>query len=195
MAIDIGIVLISITIFDKRNKIFPKKLVEEGETKSLLNRDNYFDVDMSFYSKEHGGTFHFAHFNIHYFRDFLKSKAFKTIIKFAEESHDAKGEAVLLDNLSKLNMITEPPISPESKCPKRISFDIEEETKDVISEEDNDHEHQSSVGGGFPSLAHLEAIKKKIGVIKNFNGIQLLWTGGYTVFAFVRSFLYRNLPK
>ena len=179
MAIDIGIVLISITIFDKRNKIFPKKLVEEGETKSLLNRNNYFDVDMSFYSKEHGGTFHFAHFNIHYFRDFLKSRAFKAIIKFAEDSHDVKGEAILLNKLSMLKMISEPPVSPDSKHTKRVSFDEQEEIKEINEEDENIHDTSAPVGGGFPSPTQLEAIKAKYGMIKDFNGLQLLWTGGY----------------
>lgn len=59
IAIDIGIVLTSITIFDKRNKIFPKKVIETGKTRSLLTNSSYFEIDQSFYSAQHGGTFHF----------------------------------------------------------------------------------------------------------------------------------------
>ena len=38
--------------------------------------------DLSFYSKEHGGTFHFLQFNVLYKEEFLESAEFKHFIKF-----------------------------------------------------------------------------------------------------------------
>lgn len=58
-AIDLGIVVLRCTIFDKRNDLFPYKLIKLKQTKK-----SYFMIDHSFYSREHGGTFHFFQFNI-----------------------------------------------------------------------------------------------------------------------------------
>ena len=43
--------------------------------------------DLSFYSKEHGGTFHFMQFNIMYKEEFMKSLEFKHLLKFLDKTH------------------------------------------------------------------------------------------------------------
>jgi len=43
--------------------------------------------DLSFYSKEHGGTFHFIQFNILEADDFLKSIEFEYLINFLKEHY------------------------------------------------------------------------------------------------------------
>lgn len=69
-AVDMGIVILRISIFDKSNKLFPYKIqkklniraspLKSSENKfSLTSREPYFMNDLSFYSNEHGGTFHF----------------------------------------------------------------------------------------------------------------------------------------
>ena len=42
--------------------------------------------DLSFYSKEHGGTFHFLQFNILYRDKFLESSEFKHLLKFIQNN-------------------------------------------------------------------------------------------------------------
>ena len=179
MAIDIGIVLVSITIFDKRNSIFPVKIKEE-KTNSLFECDSYFEVEQSFYSIKHGGTFHFAHFNIHYFREFLESNAFEAIMKFVEDNTDVNEEQVLFQNLAAKNMVTNIPFSPDSR---RRSFSVNENesfTEEIKKETDDDKTIEyDKIGGGFPSLVMLEEIIEEYGVVRNLNGIQLLCTGGY----------------
>ena len=179
MAIDIGIVLVSITIFDKRNSIFPVKIKEE-KTNSLFECDSYFEVEQSFYSIKHGGTFHFAHFNIHYFREFLESNAFEAIMKFIEDNTAVNEEQVLFQNLAAKNMVTNIPFSPDSR---RRSFSVNENesfTEEIKKETDDDKKIEpDKIGGGFPSLVMLEEIIEEYGVVRNLNGIQLLCTGGY----------------
>ena len=41
--------------------------------------------DLSFYSKQYGGTFHFLQFNILYRDEFLNSIEFKYFMKFIEK--------------------------------------------------------------------------------------------------------------
>ena len=178
MAIDIGIVLVSITIFDKRNSIFPVK-IKEAKTKCLFECDSYFEVDQSFYSIKHGGTFHFAHFNIHYFREFLESNAFDAIMTFVENNCDVNEEQVLFQNLALKNMVTDVPFSPDGR---RRSFtvsedELSEETKDET--DDNQTTEHDKIGGGFPSEVMLEEIIEEYGVVRNLKGRQLLCTGGY----------------
>ena len=43
--------------------------------------------NLSFYSKEFGGTFHFLQFNVIYHEDFLVSTEFKHFIKFVEYTY------------------------------------------------------------------------------------------------------------
>jgi len=59
-AIDMGIVILRCTIFDRQNELFPYQV----DTRKLAQANRYFMTDYSFYSKEHGGTFHFLQFNI-----------------------------------------------------------------------------------------------------------------------------------
>jgi len=57
VALDMGIIILRCAIFDKNNELFPHKIYkEQGRT--------YFIPHLSFYSVEHGGTFHFLQFNI-----------------------------------------------------------------------------------------------------------------------------------
>ena len=50
LAIDMGVLMMRIMLFDRDNFIQPsRKCVQE----------NYFDFNSSIYSIEHGGTFHF----------------------------------------------------------------------------------------------------------------------------------------
>jgi hypothetical protein len=68
-AVDMGIVIMRVSIFDKSNQLFPYKIqkklniraspLKSSESTSLDNREPYFMNDLSFYSNEHGGTFHF----------------------------------------------------------------------------------------------------------------------------------------
>ena len=57
-AIDTGIVVLRCTIFDRKNELFPYKI--EKEKDAISHKEHYFKTDYSFYSKEHGGTFHFV---------------------------------------------------------------------------------------------------------------------------------------
>jgi hypothetical protein len=180
MAIDVGIVLVSITIFDRENKLFPKKIIETGKTSSLLTENSYFDIEQSFYSTKHGGTFHFAHFNIHYFKNFLESKAFQAIMDLIDDYKDENMALILIRKLSHLKMVSEEPISPKSKTSKGSILKKEslkpneEEKQEEEKKEEDDEAENSKVGGGFPSLNQLEKIKKKYGVVKDLDGLQLL---------------------
>lgn len=164
MAIDVGIVLVSITIFDKHNKIFPKKIVESGKTRSLLSDQSYFEVEQSFYSSEHGGTFHFAHFNIHYFRDFLESKAFEAIQELVEVDSEINEDLSLVKKLSVLNMVFEAPISPTKRRGSKSKSSETTADEEEKFEDDSSITAEAeglSVGGGFPSSAQMEKIKRK----------------------------------
>lgn len=55
----------------------------------------------------------------------------------------------------------------------------EEEEKKEEKDTEESEENTLKVGGGFPSVMQLEAIKAKYDVVKDLNGIQLLCTGGY----------------
>lgn len=52
-SLDMGIVVLRCTFFDRNNDLFPSKIQKKYKGKQ------YFVSDLSFYSKEHGGTFHF----------------------------------------------------------------------------------------------------------------------------------------
>lgn len=45
--------------------------------------------DLSFYSKQYGGTFHFLQFNVLYREEFLKSPEFQHFMSFIEKSFPA----------------------------------------------------------------------------------------------------------
>lgn len=62
-AIDLGIVVLRCSIFDRHNELHPYK-IERQIQKKHPGSHSYFMSDYSFYSKEHGGTFHFFQFNI-----------------------------------------------------------------------------------------------------------------------------------
>ena len=83
-AIDMGIVILRVAIFDKSNDIFPYKIQKKLEMlgQKNQNKEPYFMSDLSFYSKEHGGTFHFLQFNVLCKEEFLESEEFKHFLKF-----------------------------------------------------------------------------------------------------------------
>lgn len=55
--------------------------------------------DLSFYSKEHGGTFHFLQFNVLNRGDFLASPEFQHFIKFIEYKYPKKQRKSLADDM------------------------------------------------------------------------------------------------
>ena len=57
-ALDMGIVVLRCTIFDKYNDLFPAKIQKAIREHNKLAKVHFMN-DLSFYSKEHGGTFHF----------------------------------------------------------------------------------------------------------------------------------------
>ena len=72
-ALDMGIVILRVAIFDRHNRIFPcgvHKQIMHSHDLDLTSQESdskkkqYFSEDLSFYSKEHGGTFHFFKVNI-----------------------------------------------------------------------------------------------------------------------------------
>ena len=63
-AIDMGVIIMRCAIFDRHNNLFPKQI-----RRDILQEDPdctqfYFEHELSFYSTEHGGTYHFFQFNI-----------------------------------------------------------------------------------------------------------------------------------
>ena len=82
-SIDMGIVILRCSIFDRNNLLFPNKI-----KKDILKRDPnhsgnfYFMHELSFYSIEHGGTFHFFQFNVLYAELFQNSEEFHHICEF-----------------------------------------------------------------------------------------------------------------
>ena len=68
-ALDMGIVILRVAIFDRHNRIFPCGVHKQhnlalATQESDSKKKQYFSEDLSFYSKEHGGTFHFFKVNI-----------------------------------------------------------------------------------------------------------------------------------
>ena len=72
VAVDMGVVILRCTIFDKNNSLFPYKIQKQILQKNPEAKVHFMN-DLSFYSKEHGGTFHFMQFNILEADDFMKS--------------------------------------------------------------------------------------------------------------------------
>jgi hypothetical protein len=135
-----------------------------------MTDNSYFEVEQSFFSSEHGGTFHFAHFNIHYFRDFLISKAFEAILELVEESNEVNEDFALIKKLSMLNMVSEAPISPDKRRnskSKSSQTTTDEEEKNIEDNSDSAEAEGISVGGGFPSSAQMEKIKEEYKVYKD----------------------------
>lgn len=97
-ALDMGIIVLRISIFDRHNDLFPcdiQKKLEKRNQMNLVSKDGpsqqkvepYFMSDLSFYSKEHGGTFHFLQFNVLYRKMFVHSLEFKYFLKFIEKTY------------------------------------------------------------------------------------------------------------
>ena len=93
-----GIVILRISIFDKNNLLNPYRVSKDKEA--------YFIKDLSFYSKEHAGTFHFLQFNVLYSENFLNSPEFKHFLKFVKKSYpDLKQSSrIWQECISKLNL-------------------------------------------------------------------------------------------
>ena len=62
--------------------MFPYKVQNKNLEENWLTKRSYFNSDLSFYSKEHGGTFHFMQFNVLEYSEFLNSEEFKHFLKF-----------------------------------------------------------------------------------------------------------------
>jgi hypothetical protein len=59
----------------------------------IKQKQPYFVNELSFYSKEHGGTYHFLQFNVLYSEDFLNSPELKHFLKFVRKNYpDIKRE-------------------------------------------------------------------------------------------------------
>ena len=63
-AIDMNIVILKCSIFDRKNVLFPKGMRKEIEATEPDRMNFFFAHELSFYSVEHGGTFHFFQFNV-----------------------------------------------------------------------------------------------------------------------------------
>ena len=88
VALDMGIVIMRVAIFDAGNRLFPYKVQQKLRKYATEKRPHlYFMSDLSFYSKEHGGTFHFLQFNVLYRDKFLSSTEFKHLMKFIEHCY------------------------------------------------------------------------------------------------------------
>ena len=116
MAIDVGVVFLRCTIFDRNNDLYPGEIVEE-EHKNVLG-SSYFRTDLSFYSSKHGGTFHFLMFNMKYFETFSKSNSFKALMEFFDmkfgEEKTKESLRVIVEKLKKLHMKLESPKHKDS---------------------------------------------------------------------------------
>lgn len=73
-AIDMGIVILRLAIFDRHNTLFPPSMRKSTFT--------YFHPQLSFYSFQHCGTFHFVQFNILQADEFMQSPEFKCLLTF-----------------------------------------------------------------------------------------------------------------
>ena len=63
-AIDMNIVILKCAVFDRKNVLFPNNIRKEILRKDSKQVEFYFAHELSFYSVEHGGTFHFFQFNV-----------------------------------------------------------------------------------------------------------------------------------
>ena len=89
-AIDTGIVVLRCAIFDRKNDLYPYKLLKRKQSEG---KKNYFMVDYSFYSKEHGGTFHFMQFNIMKTQEFMQSLEFDILLDFLDKQYKIQRDA------------------------------------------------------------------------------------------------------
>lgn len=63
-AIDMGVVIMRCAIFDRKNALFPMHIKREILRSDPSRSKFFFSHELSFYSIEHGGTYHFFQFNI-----------------------------------------------------------------------------------------------------------------------------------
>ena len=83
--IDMGIVIMRCAIFDKRNRLFPMQMKREILQNEPTCTQFYFAHELSFYSIEHGGTYHFFQFNILQANEFVASTEFSYLCQFLQE--------------------------------------------------------------------------------------------------------------
>ena len=83
-AIDMGVVVMRCAIFDRRNTLFPMKIRREVLASGEAGKQQsfFFAHELSFYSVEHGGTYHFFQFNILQAAEFIESTEFRYICDF-----------------------------------------------------------------------------------------------------------------
>jgi len=64
-AVDMGLVILRCSIFDRKNLLFPMQIKKRVELREPGKKHTfYFSHNLSFYSPEHGGTFHFFQLNV-----------------------------------------------------------------------------------------------------------------------------------
>lgn len=85
-AIDMGLVILRCAIFDRHNMLFPAKMGRDKQT--------FFNPALSFYSVEHGGTFHFLQFNVLQADEFMKSAEYSYLVQFLQKSFPSHVETL-----------------------------------------------------------------------------------------------------
>ena len=74
--IDMGVVLMRCAIFDRYNTLYPALIKRQILQNHPEQTEFYFIPELSFYSHEHGGTYHFFQFNVLKVEEFLSSLEF-----------------------------------------------------------------------------------------------------------------------
>ena len=82
LALDVSVILVKCTIFDKGNLLHPNKIIKSEPNP---NRRHYFLPELSFYSQTHGAVFHFLQFHFDEYNEFIKSVTFKELLLFFEK--------------------------------------------------------------------------------------------------------------
>ena len=88
--IDMGIVIMRCAIFDKRNALFPMQIKREILQQDPSCTQFYFVHELSFFSIEHGGTFHFFQFNILQASAFIESTEFRYLCAFLQDNYSER---------------------------------------------------------------------------------------------------------
>lgn len=83
-AVDMGIVIMRCVIFDRNNHLFPMQIKRDILQTEPERKDFYFVHELSFYSIEHGGTYHFLQFNVLKADQFLASIEFRYLCSFLQ---------------------------------------------------------------------------------------------------------------
>ena len=127
-AIDMGVVIMRCAIFDRRNHLFPMQIKRDILRENPEQTEFYFIHELSFYSTEHGGTYHFFQFNILQASQFIESVEFQHICEFlktvyADESaieFTAKQLAEFFSNLQHRKQIID--LQEQNTFDQQMSF-------------------------------------------------------------------------